>query len=261
MFCGIPVYLIALAALGLVLATRTIVALLAEGSLRPVEALLLWIASLAVTALGIRFQPVGTFLLLALVLFGLLRGPISSLLSARAERLSLLEEVRRYRREVEERPDFGYAHYRLALALYKLGRLDEAISEMELAVKHDPLDHKAKRLLKAWLREKRIEVTGIKVCPKCFFENPPGSKFCMRCGERLSFEGHLKEFLAEPRSVALLAVGFLAVLGLYGAFSLWGRSPLGSTGVLLVSGGLSAAVLLWARNRERQKAERWTGKP
>lgn len=247
-----------LAAVGLLLAARTIVSLYFDGSISALEAVVAGAVALALAGLGLKVQPIGLYLLLALVALPLLGPALSKLLSARAERRALLEEIRHYGEAVAERPDYGYAHYRLALALYKLGRLDEAISEMELAVKYDPTDHKARRLLKAWLREKRIEVTGIRVCPKCFFENPPGAKFCMRCGERLSFEGYWREFLAEPRSVALLLVGFFAVSGLYGAISLWGRSPAGSTASLLVAGGLSAASLLWARAKERQKTERWT---
>jgi len=245
--------LCSLALVGLLLSARTILSLYTEGSISAIEAVIFGAVALAIAGVGVKVQPLGLYLLLALVAVPLLGPLVSMLLSARAERRALLEDVEHYRKLVEERPDYGYAHYRLALALYKLGRLDEAISEMELAVRHDPTDQRAKRLLKAWLREKRIEVTGIRVCPKCFFENPPRSKLCMKCGGRLPLEGRLLGFAVEPRSVALILAGVFAVLGLYGAFSLWGRSPVGSGVILLFTVALFAFVLYRAR--------RWTGRP
>lgn len=243
-----------LALLGLLLAARTILSLYAEGSINGWEALLFGVIALGIAGVGMKVQPIGFFLLLFLAALPLLNPLLSSLLSARAERKALLQDVHHLGRIVKERPDYGYAHYKLALALYKLGRLDEAISEMELALRYDPADHRVKKLLKAWLREKRIKTMGLKVCPKCLFENPPREKFCMCCGERISFEGYWKEFLAQPRSIALLIGGFFVCLGLYGALSLWGRSPFGAGLILLLTGGLSVAALLWARNKERQRA-------
>jgi len=131
---------------------------------------------------------IGLKLLVALMIVGSV--VLYPVINARVHALSLqsFEESQmwRYQQVLDQDPKNFAARQFLAEALYKLGRLDEAIEEMEKGLEMNPAAaFQEHRKLESWKEERRWRDEGIFSCPECHAEVKRGQETCPTCGARL----------------------------------------------------------------------------
>ncbi|MDO8586871.1 MAG: hypothetical protein Q7T82_07500 [Armatimonadota bacterium] len=148
------------------------------------------------------------------------------------------------------------ARVQLAETLYAMGRLDEAIAELETAFESSKLSFRESQILAEWKEERRIRDTRNVFCPSCGKENEHGSAACTGCGHPLA-RGFAADWARSGGPAAALkawaiAIGCVAVV-LF-AFALFpsARTP----NPLIVAGvGLAAWAVfyIWSRRRRNPK--------
>lgn len=90
-------------------------------------------------------------------------------------------EIAKYQRAIEDHPENPYAHSLLADTYRRLGKLEEALSEYELAIRMDPSLKEEHHWLE-WVRtELERRASKVMSCPVCRAERRPGAVVCEEC--------------------------------------------------------------------------------
>ncbi|MGQ9525840.1 MAG: tetratricopeptide repeat protein [Armatimonadota bacterium] len=134
--------------------------------------------------------------------------PVLHAVLMRAEEWALeREQESMYRAAAAARPDNAAAYAGLAQLLYRQGRLDEAIRNMEQAVRLSPhLMEAEARLLEEWVGERNSFERRPLACRQCGAEVPADSKVCPVCGWSLG--GYVRGMLsASSKGLAAAAAG------------------------------------------------------
>ncbi len=120
------------------------------------------------------------------------------------------EEIARYQQALELEPDNPYAHSLLADTYRRIGRLELAVTEYEVAVRLNP----SLREERYWLGRLRKEIerkwSKEMSCPRCGEVRPPRASACPECGRlysSLETWTHALRTMAPGRKAVLLGVG------------------------------------------------------
>ena len=127
-----------------------------------------------------------------------------------ADRRLKRTRISEYRGAILRDPANTGARLRLAQTLYSMGKLDEAIAELEAAFQVSKLTFVEERLLADWRDEKRTRDSRSVFCPACGKENQHGSAFCVSCGRQLG-RGAAADWARSGGPVAAVRAWALAV--------------------------------------------------
>lgn len=87
------------------------------------------------------------------------------------------------------------ARQMLAETLYKMGEIDRAIDEMQVAVDMGAGMECSYELAK-WKKERTVRDTVNPYCKWCAIDYPKGTRVCSTCGSRLSYQSPFARWLA-----------------------------------------------------------------
>lgn len=104
-------------------------------------------------------------------------------------------QMDRFANAVHIDPTNVAARQYLADTLYKLGELDRAIDEMQVAVQMNAGIESGHKLA-AWQRERRIRDTQNPYCKICLVDYPRGTRMCKKCGSHLSYQSSFSKWLS-----------------------------------------------------------------
>lgn len=191
-----------------------------EGAIGPIECiviacLFLAIAGGIVIAPSILARVVLLTLLVVLVTALRLLGPH---LERRETRKFYDERIEQYRQVIGADPLNLAARARLADALYKEGRLDEAIEELTEAVRLAPNSRVEASRLRQLIQEREERRDPPVTCPGCGHRNPKNKVYCMNCEADLRAISAFRARLADRgwkqlvRSSAVAVGVLMAVL-------------------------------------------------
>lgn len=158
------------------------------------------------------------WLLMAALMLGCLGLPIINQL---ADRLALRrmedEDIRHFAEALRRQPRNTYLHERLARIFLKRRQYEFAYAHAKEAVNIAPTDPGLKRLLERVETELRREQEHLRLCPKCYVENPDTAVVCHQCGFAFTDPGDLLRVLwsrpgleaAKWSGITMLAAGLL----------------------------------------------------
>ena len=120
------------------------------------------------------------------------------------------EEIAKYQQALELEPDNPYAHSLLADTYRRMGRIELAVTEYEVALRLNP----SLREERYWLERLRKELDrrwGKEMsCPRCGEPRPSRASACPECGRLYSSIetwSHALRVMAPSRKAVLLGVG------------------------------------------------------
>jgi tetratricopeptide (TPR) repeat protein len=214
-----------------------------EGSIGAVECVIIVgiFAGLLISILTLKLI-LAAVLLVALI--GMLLLP--TLQGRRILRTMYDEQIQQFRNAIEIDPQNLAARARLAEAFYKIGNLDEAITQMSEVVTRSPASVAEAHRLRQFIRDRDERKAPPVKCPSCGQSNPPGRTRCYNCEASLSLSGEFVNWLRHggAKQVVIawaitVAVATLILTGL-SMLSLGARLVLVS--VLFVVAGIAALV-------------------
>jgi len=186
-------------------------------------------------------SPLG-WMLMAALLVGCLGLPVINRL---ADRIALRrmedDDIRKFAETLQKQPRNTYLHERLARIFLGRREYELALSHAKQANEISPEDPAFKRLVERIQTEQRRDEQRLKLCPKCFAENPPGAGACLKCGFHfLDPADFLRLLWAGPALEAIKWSG-LAMMGA-GLVLLVGRVSMLGASLLMM---LGIASLFW----------------
>ncbi len=132
------------------------------------------------------------------------------------------ERMAQYRAVIARDPKNAAAHAFLAESLAELGRYDEAVAEMQIAVDLAPEHAVQERVKLRRLHDAkaRVENGPVVQCFECRAENPHGSRICAKCGASLNTSffawlfkpANLRDVLYRSAVPVLIAIAVIVVL-------------------------------------------------
>lgn len=220
-----------------------VVSLWIDRALSPNEAVL-YLTALLFLFLGIIVgwgTPVGWLMLFALIV-GCLGLPF---INRVADRLALRrledDDIRTFSDTLRRQPRNTYYHERLARIFLGRREFDLAWTHVRTALDVSPEDPGLKKLMERVETARRREEFSLKVCPKCFAENPPGTAVCQKCSFAFIDPSDLmRAFWSPPALQAMKWTGLLVLAGGLAVLAL--QISLLLAGALMV---LGTASLFW----------------
>jgi ribosomal protein L40E len=205
---------------------------------------ILYLTALLFLFLGIIIgwgTPLGWMLLLAL-LVGCLGLPLINRLADHvALRRMEDDDIRKFAETLRSQPRNTFLHGRLARIFLSRREYELAMSHAKQARDISPQDPAFKRLVERIETEQRREELHLKVCPKCFTENPATAGACGHCGFHFIDPSDLLRLLATPPALEVAKWSGLALL-FVGLMLLIIRASLLAASLLMMVG---IASLFW----------------
>jgi tetratricopeptide (TPR) repeat protein len=161
------------------------------------------------------------------------------------------EEIAKYQKAISDYPENPYAHTLLADVYRRLGRLEEALQEYELAFQMDPSLQEERRMYEWTRTELERQLSKKMMCPACRAPRQPGTYICPDCQRPYSsLETWVHAFRVMPphRRAVWAGVG-LVVFALAWALILFAPSVMKKVGALMLLALPVVFAIMAARNR------------
>lgn len=227
-----------------------VVGKLIEGEFSPIEGIVLIVLPLASLMLSLIYWSNIVMVIISCSLcFGIIVLWVLHQINEERLRRSLLEqEIERYKATIRRDPKNAAAHSMLGDVYLRIKRYDDAIRELEEALKLDPMSQSDRYKLRLAMEKKReIELKGV-ACPRCHAINSRLRAQCQQCGYELnrSIAIDFVAWLAEPQSLKRIAItGLIIIVPLTVAFFFISLLPSILRSVLWLC--TLAAFMLWLR--------------